>query len=266
MPTSGSTPTCSGTIAALPAEVGGVAAFSIQEREYIVGYGYAPWYVHARFNVRLVRKGKARIDDAALIHESFAIDGAVQKLRGGVILHHRALSITDDVARTSTYAALKAEQKFRAGRRTSLGRLILAPAMRFIKSYVFQRYFTCGKAGLHLFGDAGPVCLPDSRRGSTGFRSARMRPRRRSRVTGTSRRAQAQTAAFRTPAGPLRVCRKLPSMSGDSAGEPARPCPASLPRGIAIRPFIAASSWSIATKWFVPKCRGSARSAGTSTP
>ena len=45
------------------------------------------------------------------------------------------------------YAALKAEQKFRAGRSTSLGRLILAPAMRFIKSYVFQRYFTCGKAG-----------------------------------------------------------------------------------------------------------------------
>jgi len=135
------------TIAALPAEVGGVAAFSIQEREYIVGYGYAPWYVHARFNVRLVRKGKARIDETALIHESFAIDGAVQRLRGGVILHHRALSITDDVARTSTYAALKAEQKFRAGRRTSLARLILAPAMRFIKSYVFQRYFACGKAG-----------------------------------------------------------------------------------------------------------------------
>lgn len=134
-------------IAALPAQIDDVSAFSIKEREYIVGYGYTPWYVHARFNIRLIKKGTASFDEKAMVHESLIIDGPVQKLRGGTILHHRALSITDDATRTSTYAALKARQTFQAGRRTNLRRLIFAPAGRFAKSYFLQRFFLCGKAG-----------------------------------------------------------------------------------------------------------------------
>jgi glycosyltransferase involved in cell wall biosynthesis len=140
-------PVLKARIAALPAKVEGVSAFSMQERDYLVGYGYVPWYVHARYNIRLVQKGEAFFNLQAMVHESFEVKGPVRKIRGGTILHFRALSISEDAARSSSYAALKARQRFESGRRTSLARLALAPAARFLKSYVAQRYFLCGKAG-----------------------------------------------------------------------------------------------------------------------
>ncbi|MBX3577291.1 MAG: glycosyltransferase family 2 protein [Rhizobiaceae bacterium] len=131
---------------------GAPVAYDIPRRDYLAGYGYPPKSVHAQRIVRLVRKGRARYDEHALVHESLLTDGAVAPTPKGALLHFRNLSIAQDAARADAYSTLKAEEKFARGRTTNLARLVFSPFGRFLKSYVAQRYFLCGTPGFIYAG------------------------------------------------------------------------------------------------------------------
>ncbi len=123
-------------------------AFALRRRDYLPGYGYQPPAVHAKAMVRLVRKGTARVDEAALVHESILTDGPVEVIARGSILHFRRLTIGQEMAKGAAYARLKAKERFARGRRTNALRLLVNPLGRFLKSYVVHRYFLCGLPGL----------------------------------------------------------------------------------------------------------------------
>jgi glycosyltransferase involved in cell wall biosynthesis len=125
-----------------------LSSYAMLRRDYLPGYGYQPPFVHAKAFLRLVRKGTARFDDSTLVHEALIGTGPIHVIRTGAILHFRNMSIKEDIAKTSTYADLKAKEQFARGRRTNSLRLFFKPAGWFLKSYIAHRNFLCGKPGL----------------------------------------------------------------------------------------------------------------------
>ena len=98
--------------------------------------------------LRLVRKDKAGFNLARSVHESLSSDGPTQRLKRGVLMHERNLSVAAESAVMSKYSTLKARDKHARGARTGPFRMIFLPAWEFGKSYIGQRYFVCGKAGI----------------------------------------------------------------------------------------------------------------------
>lgn len=135
------------SISAMPLEDAKLSAYAIRRRDYLPGYGYQPRTVYAKAFIRLVRKGTAHFDETVLVHEALIPDGPVYTIPGGSILHYRNLSIREDMAKGSAYAALKAKGSFARGRRSNLLKLAFKPLGRFLKSYIGHRYFLCGAPG-----------------------------------------------------------------------------------------------------------------------
>lgn len=124
-----------------------LSSYAIVRRDFLPGYGYQPPSVHAKAFLRLVRNGTARFDDSTLVHEALIGTGPVSTIRAGSMLHFRNMSITEDAAKTSAYADLKAKEQFARGRRTNPLRLFFRPIGWFLKSYVAHRNFLCGVPG-----------------------------------------------------------------------------------------------------------------------
>ena len=81
------------------------------------------------------------------IHEAASVDGPVRTLRGDLV-HYPYRSFEQQLAKTQRYARMMAEHEFGKGKRASLGKLIIAPSWRFIRSYVVKRGFLDGWPGL----------------------------------------------------------------------------------------------------------------------
>ncbi|RST88059.1 glycosyltransferase family 2 protein [Aquibium carbonis] len=126
----------------------GPIAYSFPLRDWLPGYGYAPRLVHTHQATRLFRKSRARYDHTALVHERLLLDGAIAPIGAGYLLHYRNLPIARELDKANRYSTLKARQKFAAGERSSLARILLRPVWRFTKSYILQRYIVCGVPGL----------------------------------------------------------------------------------------------------------------------
>ncbi len=81
------------------------------------------------------------------IHEAASVDGAVTTLAGDLI-HYPYRSFVQQLSKTQRYARMMAEHDFARGKRASLGKLILSPAWRFWRGYVFRLGFLDGWHGL----------------------------------------------------------------------------------------------------------------------
>ena len=97
--------------------------------------------------LRLVRRGRARYDLAALVHEGLIVDGPIRDCRRGAIQHERRLGVEDQLRKELVYARLKATQRVKQGRAPSQLRLIFNPLVYFIRIYILHRWFLCGRVG-----------------------------------------------------------------------------------------------------------------------
>lgn len=104
------------------------------------GEGYPDW------SLRLFDRRQARWSDDA-VHEKILTDVPVGRL-GGDLLHDSAENLADYLDKQNRYTTLQAEQLFNAGRRAHLGHLLLSPAVRFIRFYLFRLGCLDGVPGL----------------------------------------------------------------------------------------------------------------------
>jgi len=81
------------------------------------------------------------------IHEAVSLDGPAALLKGD-LLHHPYRSFLQLLDKKQKYARMMAEHEFAKGKHASLGKLIIAPSWRFIRSYVVKRGFLDGWPGL----------------------------------------------------------------------------------------------------------------------
>jgi glycosyltransferase involved in cell wall biosynthesis len=119
----------------------------IRRRDWLNGYGYAHrWVLHNRL-FRLFRRDKVSIDVTVRVHESFAVQGKTAVMAKGVLLHRRAMSLQDDMARANSYSTLKVATLLEQGRKPRLTRLVFSPLANFLKFYLLKRYILCGRHG-----------------------------------------------------------------------------------------------------------------------
>lgn len=81
------------------------------------------------------------------IHEAASVDGTVKTLPGDLI-HFPYRSLMQQLQKTERYARMMAEHEFARGKRASLAKLVLSPAWRFWRGYVFRLGFLDGWHGL----------------------------------------------------------------------------------------------------------------------
>lgn len=81
------------------------------------------------------------------IHEAASVDGVVRILAGDLI-HYPYRSLEQQLHKTQRYARMMAEHDFARGKRASLAKLVLSPAWRFWRGYLFRGGFLDGWHGL----------------------------------------------------------------------------------------------------------------------
>ncbi len=107
--------------------------------------GWYPDYV-----IRLYRTKDTQYDDS-LVHESVMIPVGftVQKLEGN-LLHYTYKSVSQYLAKSSSYAKAWAEQRAAKGKKASLWDAYIHAAGSFLKMYILKAGFLDGKHGLLL--------------------------------------------------------------------------------------------------------------------
>jgi glycosyltransferase involved in cell wall biosynthesis len=112
------------------------------------GEGYPDWSLRL-FNRRLARWS----DDA--VHEKVIADGEIGTLEGD-LLHESAESLEAYLAKQNRYSTLAANEALERGKRASVAHLLLSPALRFIKFYIFRLGLLDGLPGLvHILVGCG---------------------------------------------------------------------------------------------------------------
>lgn len=81
------------------------------------------------------------------IHEAASVDGPVRTLAGH-LLHFPYRSLEQQLAKTQRYALMMAQHEFARGKRASWAKLVVSPAWRFWRGYVFRLGFADGWRGL----------------------------------------------------------------------------------------------------------------------
>lgn len=135
-------------ILALPLDNTEMSGFWMRRRDHLPGYGYPPAIVHARYMLRLVRRDRASFDTTQLVHEALSAVGPTERLKTGVLMHQRNMSVAAESALLNKYSTLKARDKFARGARTGPWRLIFLCIWEFLKTAIGQRYIFCGNAGI----------------------------------------------------------------------------------------------------------------------
>lgn len=106
------------------------------------GEGFPDW------SLRLFDRRRAQWSDDA-VHEKVVATGSLGRLpERAVLLHHSAESLPVYLDKQNRYTTLQADALYRAGERAGVGRLLLSPALRFVKFYVIRGGFLDGAAGL----------------------------------------------------------------------------------------------------------------------
>lgn len=98
--------------------------------------------------VRLVRRGAARYPRRR-VHADIEVDGPAPTLEHG-LLHYTFRSLRQYLEKLHRYAEWGAADAFRKGKRAGAVELLLRPAWRFVRMYVFQAGFLDGRHGLVL--------------------------------------------------------------------------------------------------------------------
>jgi hypothetical protein len=105
---------------------------------------HSGWYPD--YQARLYRREVTRWEGESP-HEAPKVTGAVGTLKGD-LLHYTRRNLREHLEVMNRYTDISAKARFQAGKRISLWRLGLAPPWTFLRSYVFQRGFQDGVAGL----------------------------------------------------------------------------------------------------------------------
>ncbi|MBN2170772.1 MAG: glycosyltransferase family 2 protein [Candidatus Krumholzibacteriota bacterium] len=98
--------------------------------------------------VRLLRQEAGRYDPA-LVHEQMRCRGPVGRLRSP-IEHHSYRSLEDYLERMRRYARQGGLQRFRRGQRAGAANVLLRPAARFLRMYLYQQGYRDGAHGFLL--------------------------------------------------------------------------------------------------------------------
>lgn len=122
------------------------AAFEMARRNRFFGRWLAHGEGYPDWTLRLFDRRHARWSDDA-VHERVQADGAVGRLAGD-LLHASAESIDDYLAKQNRYTTLQAAAMHARGERSSLARMIVSPAVRFVRFYLLRAGFLDGAAGL----------------------------------------------------------------------------------------------------------------------
>jgi glycosyltransferase involved in cell wall biosynthesis len=104
------------------------------------GEGYPDW------SLRLFDRRHARWSDDQ-VHECVLAEPPVARVKGD-LLHDSAETLTGYLDKQNRYTTMQAEALFKAGKRGSVARLLLSPALRFVKFYFLRLGFLDGSAGL----------------------------------------------------------------------------------------------------------------------
>jgi len=108
---------------------------------------HGDWYPD--YNLRLMRRGRARWGGDPFVHEKVICEGPVATLRGD--LHHYSFpSLASHVAKINLFADLFVRQQQEKGRRFSLAVAVFRPFWRFFRAYVLKRGFLDGYPGFYI--------------------------------------------------------------------------------------------------------------------
>ena len=106
------------------------------------GEGFPDW------SLRLFDRRHAQWSDDA-VHEKVEASGSIGRLpEAAVLMHHSAESLTNYLDKQNRYTSLQADGLYRAGERANVWRLLLSPALRFIKFYFVRLGLLDGLPGL----------------------------------------------------------------------------------------------------------------------
>lgn len=94
---------------------------------------------------RLARRSKSRFGDR-LVHETLEVDGPVGSLTSDLI-HYSYRDLDDLVRKVTEYSRAAARQKLLDGERFSLGALMVAPGLTFLKKYIVKQGYRDGLRG-----------------------------------------------------------------------------------------------------------------------
>jgi glycosyltransferase involved in cell wall biosynthesis len=100
-------------------------------------------------SLRLFDRRRAQWSDDAVHEKVVVASGSVGRLPAdAVLMHHSAESLASYLDKQNRYTSLQADALYRAGERANVWRLLLSPALRFVKFYVIRLGFLDGLAGL----------------------------------------------------------------------------------------------------------------------
>ena len=103
-------------------------------------------YTKQNAKVRFFRREKGGYDTAIEAHEMVNIDGVVRPA-SGVIYHYGLTDISVKVDKNNQYSTLKAQEKSKKGKHSSLLKLVMIMPLTFFKSYVLRRDILNGRRG-----------------------------------------------------------------------------------------------------------------------
>jgi glycosyltransferase involved in cell wall biosynthesis len=122
----------------------GFDGFIICRRTYYLGrwIRHGAWYPDTE--IRLYRREKGKWEGG--LHAKIVVDGNVGSLKYE-ILHYTYRDISDQIRTLDLYSRIEAEDRFRAGERFSLFKLLFRPPFRLVKEYLLKQGFRDGIPG-----------------------------------------------------------------------------------------------------------------------
>jgi len=115
---------------------GDVAAWKITRYDYLPGFGYVSPRTHERFHVRLFRRGLGAFNPDDRVHEGIRVNGRVEKVEQGGLLHFRPLPLSEQILKENNYSTLKATMKAERGLPPHPLKMIASPPVFFLRWYL----------------------------------------------------------------------------------------------------------------------------------
>lgn len=125
---------------------GGAAGYRIPRKNHYLGHWIRRCGWYPDYQLRLWRRGAGRWVGGR-VHERVEVNGPVGRTRAP-INHYSYSSIAEHIDRMNTYAGLAARDKFEAGKKAGVFRLLLAAPAQFIRLYFLRGGILDGIPGL----------------------------------------------------------------------------------------------------------------------
>ncbi|MCK6684732.1 MAG: glycosyltransferase family 2 protein [Thermoanaerobaculia bacterium] len=101
------------------------------------------------YKLRLARRSAGFRCEGGRVHEVLTVEGAVGRLSHPLV-HHPYRNVSDVVRKAAIYARLAALDRYERGERAGFGRLMVRPALEFLKCYLLRLGFLDGTVGVEV--------------------------------------------------------------------------------------------------------------------